>query len=359
MRLLLAGGGTGGHLFPAVALAQELKNEDPDAEILFVGTARGIESRVLPELGFPLEHIRIEGFVGRSVAQKIGFFLMLIRSIGQSLKILKRFQPQVVVGVGGYASVPVLLAAWLKGTATLIHEQNAIPGLANRLLGRLVRRICLSFEDERGVFPAAKTILTGNPLRRGIAGCPAPEGDPVLLIFGGSQGAEAVNQAVIDALPLLGKWKEKLEIIHQTGERDEDRVYRAYQSAGWKNYRILSFIKDMGAAYAAAHLVVCRAGATTIAELCGCGRAALLIPFPHAAGDHQTRNAQALEKHGAALLLPQKELTAERLAKEIEALLENPGRLKVMAGAMHALGKPDAACRILRECRFLAGERGN
>ena len=359
MRLLLAGGGTGGHLFPAVALAQELKNEEPDAEILFVGTERGIESRILPELGFPLEHIRIEGFVGRSIVQKIGFFLMLVRSVSQSRKILKGFRPEVVVGVGGYASAPVILAAWLQGTATLIHEQNAIPGLANRLLGRLARRICLSFEDEQGYFPAAKTVMTGNPLRLGIADCSPAEGAPVLLVFGGSQGAEAINQAVIDVLPFLEAWKDKLEIMHQTGDRDVNRVRQAYLDAGWKNCRVVPFIRDMGAAYAAAHLVVCRAGATTIAELCGCGRTAVLIPFPHAAGDHQTRNAQALEKHGAALLLAQKELTAERLAAEIVALLENPARLKSMAAAMRSLGKPDAARRILRECRSLAGERWN
>ena len=359
MRLLLAGGGTGGHLFPAVALAQELKNEEPDAEILFVGTERGIESRILPELGFPLEHIRIKGFVGRSIVQKIGFFLMLIGSVCQSLKIIKGFRPQVVVGVGGYASAPVLLAAWIKGTATLIHEQNAIPGLANRLLGRLARRVCLSFEDEQGFFPATKSVVTGNPLRQGISDRLVPEGAPMLLIFGGSQGAEAINQAVIDALPLLEAWKDKLEIMHQTGDRDENKVRQAYQDAGWKNFRVVPFIHDMGAAYASAHLVVCRAGATTIAELCGCGRAAVLIPFPHAAGDHQTRNALALEKHGAALLLAQKELSAERLAAEIVALLEDPARLKSMAAAMRSLGKPDAARRILQECRSLAGERWN
>jgi len=359
MRLLLAGGGTGGHLFPAVALAQELKNEEPDAEILFVGTERGIESRIIPELGFPLEHIRIKGFVGRSIVQKIGFFLMLIGSVGQSLRIIKGFRPQVVVGVGGYASAPVLLAAWIKGTATLIHEQNAIPGLANRLLGRLARRVCLSFEDEQGFFPATKSVVTGNPLRQGISDRLAPEGAPMLLIFGGSQGAEAINQAVIDALPLLEAWKDKLEIMHQTGDRDENKVRQAYHDAGWKNFRVVPFIHDMGAAYASAHLVVCRAGATTIAELCGCGRAAVLIPFPHAAGDHQTRNALALVKHGAALLLAQKELSAERLAAEIVALLEDPARLKSMAAAMRSLGKPDAALRILQECRSLAGERWN
>ena len=359
MRLLLAGGGTGGHLFPAVALAEELKDEEPDAEILFVGTERGIESRVLPELGFPLEHIRIEGFVGKSAVKKLGFFLMLVRSVVQSLRILKRFRPEVVVGVGGYASAPVLLAARLKGTATLIHEQNAIPGLANRMLGRLAQRVCLSFADTQGFFPAAKTLVTGNPLRKGIADCPPPEGDPVLLVFGGSQGAEAINQAMIKALPFLNEWKDRLEIIHQTGVQDEKKVRLAYQAAGWNKFRVASFITDMGAVYATAHLVVCRAGATTIAELCGCGRAALLVPFPHAAGDHQTRNAEALESRGAALLLKQEDLTPEKLAGEIVDLLNNPQRLNSMAGAMRGLGKPEAARSILRECRSLAGERGN
>jgi UDP-N-acetylglucosamine--N-acetylmuramyl-(pentapeptide) pyrophosphoryl-undecaprenol N-acetylglucosamine transferase len=357
MRLLLAGGGTGGHLFPAVALAQELKRVEPDAEILFVGTERGFESLVVPELGFPLEHIRIEGFVGKSVVKKIGFCLMLFQSIRQSLKILDRFHPDVVVGVGGYASAPVLLAARIKGRAVLIHEQNAIPGLANRLLGRLVRRICLSFEDEEGFFQAEKTVLTGNPLRKGIADCPPAEGAPVLLVFGGSQGAEAINRALVDALPLLDEWKEKLQIIHQTGEKDEEDVRQAYMAAGWENYRVVPFIRDMSAAYASAHLVVCRAGATTIAELCGCGRAAVLIPYPYAARGHQTRNARVLEKHGAAVLLDQGGLTPEKLAENIRALLGDRDRLKKMAKAMSALGKPDAAQRILRECRSLAGER--
>ncbi len=359
MRLLLAGGGTGGHLFPAVALAQELKREEPDAEVLFVGTERGIESRVVPALGFPLELIRIEGFVGKSIAKKIGFILMLIQSIRQSLKILNRFGPDVVVGVGGYASAPVLLAARIKGTAMLIHEQNAIPGLANRLLGRLAGRICLSFEDQEGFFSSAKTLVTGNPLRQGIADCPSPEGTPVLLAFGGSQGAEAINKALTGALPLLGEWQEKLQIIHQTGVKDEEVVRQAYLAVGWKNFHVVPFIQDMGAAYASSHLVVCRAGATTIAELCGCGRAAVLIPFPHAARDHQTRNAAVLEKHGAALLLAQQDLTAEVLAENIRDLLANPERLKKMAEAMGSLGKPDAAERILSECRSLACEREN
>jgi UDP-N-acetylglucosamine--N-acetylmuramyl-(pentapeptide) pyrophosphoryl-undecaprenol N-acetylglucosamine transferase len=359
MRLLLAGGGTGGHLFPAVALAQELKTEEPAAELLFVGTARGVEAKVLPELGYSLEKIDMEGFVGKPVLKKLGVFLMLMRSVGQSIRILKRFQPQVVVGVGGYASAPVLLAARFMGKPVLIHEQNAVPGLANRLLGRLAQRICLSFEDEQKFFPVGKTLLSGNPVRRGIVGCPPPEGEPVLLIFGGSQGAAAINRAMIEALPLLERWRDRLAIIHQTGAQDEDQVRRAYEDAGWRKFRVASFITDMSAAYAAAHLVVCRAGATTIAELCGCGRTALFIPLPRAAGDHQTRNAEALEGRGAALLLKQKDLTPAKLAAEIAALLDHPQRLKTMAQAMRALGKPEAARLVLRECRLLAGERGN
>jgi UDP-N-acetylglucosamine--N-acetylmuramyl-(pentapeptide) pyrophosphoryl-undecaprenol N-acetylglucosamine transferase len=359
MRLLLAGGGTGGHLFPAVALAQELKTEEPDAAILFVGTARGVEAWVLPELGFALEKIEMEGFVGKPALKKPGVFLLLMRSVGRSMKILKRFQPEVVVGVGGYASVPVLLAARLMGKPVLIHEQNALPGLANRLLGRLAQRVCLSFEDDQGFFPTAKTLVSGNPVRRGIAGCPPPEGEPVLLVSGGSQGAAAINRTMIEALPLLERWRDRLAIIHQTGARDEDMVRRAYASAGWHKFRVVSFITDMGAAYTSAHLVVCRAGATTIAELCACGRTALFIPLPHAAGDHQARNAESLASRGAALLVEQKDLTPSKLAAEIADLLDHPQRLKAMAQAMRALGRPDAARLILRECRFLAGERGN
>lgn len=355
MKLLLAGGGTGGHLFPAVALAQQLLGEEPDSQVLFVGTQRGIEARVLPGLGLPLETIDIRGLVGRGLAAKLTMIPQVVRSIGQSMKILNRFRPDVVVGVGGYASGPLLLAARLKGYPTLIHEQNAWPGLTNRILGALVERICLSFADSDRAFHRGRTVLTGNPLRRGMDHCPpVPEGPPSLLVFGGSRGARAINDAMLEALPMLEPLRGELQIVHQTGEEDFSRTREGYARAGWDCEGVVPFIDDMAEAYARSHLVICRAGATTIAELTACGRPAIMIPYPFAAGDHQTANAQALASRGAALSLPQSELSAGRLARLVTDLLHDRERLLTMGSAAQMLAKKGAASAILNECRTIA-----
>jgi UDP-N-acetylglucosamine--N-acetylmuramyl-(pentapeptide) pyrophosphoryl-undecaprenol N-acetylglucosamine transferase len=352
--MLLAGGGTGGHLFPAVALAQRLLETEPGSEVLFVGTERGIEARVLPKLALPLRTIDIAGFVGAGLRGKLALLPRLVRSVRQSLGILGQFRPEVVVGVGGYASAPVLLASRLRGVPYLIHEQNAWPGLTNRLLGRWARRVCLSFAEAQGAFRRGRPVLTGNPLRRGMEECPPlPEGAPLLLAFGGSQGARAVNSALLAALPALEEWRGRLRIIHQTGADDLERVRDGYRQAGWEA-EVVPFIDDMAAAYARAHLVLCRAGATTIAELTACGRPSILVPYPFAAADHQTGNARALAGRGAARLLPQAELTGERLGREVGALLADRQRLLAMAEAAWSLGQRGAADRILAECRAVA-----
>ncbi|MBE0597198.1 MAG: undecaprenyldiphospho-muramoylpentapeptide beta-N-acetylglucosaminyltransferase [Desulfuromonadales bacterium] len=354
MKLLLAGGGTGGHLFPAVALAQRLLEVEPGSEVLFVGTARGIEARVLPELRLPLELIDIAGLVGKPWLAKAALAPQMVRSLRQSLGILGRFRPDVVVGVGGYASAPVLAAARLRRYPTLIHEQNACPGLTNRLLARWVDRVCLSFIEADCAFHRGRTVLTGNPLRRGMEECPpVPEQQPLLLVFGGSRGARAINQGVIAALPLLEEFRGRLAILHQSGVDDLESVREGYRQAGWEGAKVVPFIHDMADAYARAHLVLCRAGATTIAELTACGRAAILIPYPHAAGDHQTANARALARRGAALMLPQEELRPDYLARLIGALLQDRERLLVMANTAHSLGRRGAADLILRECRTI------
>lgn len=356
MKLLLAGGGTGGHLFPAVALAQRLLEVDPGSQVLFVGTRRGIEARIVPELGLSLETIDISGLVGKKWVGKLMMGPQLLRSLLQSLRILKRFQPDVVVGVGGYASGPLLLAAKIKGYPTLIHEQNAAPGLTNRLLGRFVDRVCTSFAEMDCPFAAKRTVLTGNPLRSGMDSCPpVPAGTPHLLIFGGSRGARAINDTVLAMLPELAPFKGALTIQHQTGAEDLERIRRGYRDAGWEGAEVVPFIDDMAAAYARSHLVLCRAGATTLAELTACGRPAILIPYPHAAADHQSANAQALASRGAALMLPQPELNAELLARLVGDLLVDRERLLGMAGAAWALGKKGAADRILQECREITG----
>jgi UDP-N-acetylglucosamine--N-acetylmuramyl-(pentapeptide) pyrophosphoryl-undecaprenol N-acetylglucosamine transferase len=355
MKMLLAGGGTGGHLFPAVALAQRLLEVEPESQVQFVGTGHGIEAKVLPELGLPLATIDIAGFVGKGLRDKLALFPLLFKSVRQSMRILDRFRPDVVVGVGGYASGPVLLAARFKGYPFLIHEQNAWPGLTNRILARWADRVCLSFSDSDRAFHHGRTVLTGNPLRRGMEDCPPiAQGNPVLLVFGGSGGARAINNAMVAALPLLEEFKETLGIFHQTGTEDLERVREGYQQAGWNADGVVPFIQEMAEAYAKAHLVLCRAGATTIAELTACGRPAIMVPYPFAAADHQTANARALARKGAVLMLTQPELTAERLARILGDLFRDRGRLLIMGGVAKSLGKKGASDLILKECRAIA-----
>jgi len=357
MRLLLAGGGTGGHLFPAVALAQLLLKQDSGAKVLFVGTERGLEQRLLPKLELPLETVDMVGVVGRGWRGRFELLPKLLKSLGQARKIVKSFRPDMVVGVGGYASVPVLLAARLAGIPYVIHEQNALPGLSNRLLGKGARRIFLSFPDSGQGFSPDRVMVTGNPLRQGLeqVGEKLPE-PGTLLIFGGSRGARAINQAVMAMLPLFKEWPERPAILHQTGEEDLAEVRRAYREAGLDEDQVVPFIDDMAAAYNSASLVVCRAGATTLAELAVTGRPAVLIPFPFAAADHQTANARAVEKAGAAEVLVQSDLTPESLAMKIQILFGDREHLRVMAACGRSIGHPGAAEKILKECRRLVGD---
>lgn len=358
MRLLLAGGGTGGHLFPAVALAQLLLRKDHDAKVLFVGTERGLERRMLPKLGLPLETIDMVGVVGRGWRGRFQLVPKLMKSLSQARRILKDFAPELVVGVGGYASVPVLLSAKWLGIPYVIHEQNAIPGLSNRLLGRWAQLVCLSFPQSAKGFSAGKTIVTGNPLRTGFEDI--AETIPqrkTLLIFGGSRGAHAINQAVVKMLPILKSWEQEPFILHQTGDEDIHEVQQAYRDADYEHARVVPFIEDMAQAYRQACLVICRAGATTLAELTVCGRPAILVPFPFAAADHQSANAKMLKDAGAARMIPQKELTAAVLAEEVKVLLSDFSRLQEMGRKGRRLGMPHAAERILEECSSLVGTR--
>ncbi|PLX89659.1 MAG: undecaprenyldiphospho-muramoylpentapeptide beta-N-acetylglucosaminyltransferase [Desulfuromonas sp.] len=358
MRLLLAGGGTGGHLFPAVALAQTLRHHNPQSRVQFVGTERGLESRLLPRLGLPLATIDMVGFVGRGLRGKIQTVPRLIKSVGQSLAIVRSFRPDLVVGVGGYASVPVLLAARMTGIPCVLHEQNAIPGLSNKLLARMAKTVCVSFPASEKYFGRASVVVTGNPLREGMADVSAavPE-NGILLIFGGSRGARAINQAVVAMLPELISANKGLRILHQSGDDDLDMVRRGYEEAGLDPDQVVPFIDDMAAAYEQAKLVICRAGATTIAELTACGRPAILIPYPFAAGDHQTANGAAVVNAGAGQLLSQKELTASKLAALTTSLLADQARLQQMGEHGRTLGRTDAAQRILEECERLVPQR--
>ncbi len=357
MRLLLAGGGTGGHLFPAIALAEQLKHEDPQSEILFVGTERGLEARMLPELGWNLQTIEMSGWAGLGLLVRLKVLGKLVKSFRQSRTILREFGPDVVVGVGGYASVPVLLAAKTLKIPYLVHEQNAWPGLANRVLGRWAKRVCLSFSEADRAFHQSATVLTGNPVRSAMENCPQIKEDKTcLLVFGGSQGARAINRAVVAALPHLDEWREKLEIVHQSGTLDYEETLRGYQENGWPKVDVQPFINDMAQAYENATLIVCRAGATTLAELTACGRPAVLVPYPHAAAGHQAVNAQAMAAKGAALKMEEVDLTPDRLAKLLSGLLHDRVSIMSMAASAKGLARHGAAGRLLRECRAVLSE---
>jgi UDP-N-acetylglucosamine--N-acetylmuramyl-(pentapeptide) pyrophosphoryl-undecaprenol N-acetylglucosamine transferase len=345
MRLLIAGGGTGGHLFPGVALVEELRARDPDAEVLFVGTARGIEARVVPQLGYPLRLIDASGLKTVGALGALRGLFKVPRALWQSRKILAEFRPDVVVGVGGYASGPVVLAAWLRRIPTAILEQNSIPGLTNKILGKIARVVFLAFEGTKQFFPASRIVMSGNPIRAKLrATAPIPGDRFHIFCFGGSLGAKAVNALVIDAAALLAERKIDFRLVHQTGKEDKAAVVARYQDMGLADrVDVRDFIDDMGAEYARADLVVARAGATTVAELTAIGRPALLIPYPFAADNHQEKNALALAAAGAALVFKQADLTAAKLAETLADLANDRSRLDAMASAMKALGRPDAA----------------
>jgi len=357
MRLLIAGGGTGGHLFPGVAIAEELRAREPEAAIRFVGTAKGIEARVLPDLGWDLVLIEVSGLKTVGALGAVRGLFRLPRALWQSRRVLKEFHPDVVVGVGGYASGPVVLMARLRGIRTGILEQNSIAGFTNKLLGKVVNGVFLHFAETRKFFKAKKILMTGNPIRRDIrlalesrTGTTARAGGAFrLFAFGGSQGAQALNEIVADAVAILARRGVAIDIVHQTGPANLDKTQERYVRAGMKA-DVRAFIKDMAAEYRRADLVVARAGATTVAELGVVGRPAILVPYPFAADNHQEVNAREMAEAGAALMFKQSELSAEKLADVVADLAARPETLARMGSAMKALGKPRAAADILDWC---------
>nr|HEX4315571.1 undecaprenyldiphospho-muramoylpentapeptide beta-N-acetylglucosaminyltransferase [Kofleriaceae bacterium] len=353
MKLVIAGGGTGGHLFPGVALAEELRARDPAATVTFVGTARGIEARVLPTLGWPLELIDVSGLKTVGALGAVRGVARLPRALWQARRLIRRLRPDCVIGVGGYASGPVVLAARMAGVPTAVCEQNSIPGLTNRLLGRVARQAFIAFDDSRRFFPARKVVLAGNPVRRELvqkllAPASAHDDRVHVLVCGGSQGAVAVNELASAALIQLAA-THRLAITHQTGDRDRDATAARYRDAGVAA-DVHAFITDMASAYLAADLVVGRAGATTVAELAIAGKPAVFIPYPHAADNHQELNAREMAAAGAALSLRQRELTGSSLADALQPVVGDPARRAAMAAAMRALARPDAAARIVDWC---------
>ncbi|MBA3006926.1 MAG: undecaprenyldiphospho-muramoylpentapeptide beta-N-acetylglucosaminyltransferase [Proteobacteria bacterium] len=373
IRLLLTGGGTGGHLFPAIATAEAMCRRFPGTEILFVGTRRKMDKSSLAHYGFSTRTIHCQGLKGKGALALLQALILLPLSLVEALWHILRFHPHLVVGVGGYVTGPVVAAAKILGLPTVIHEQNSVPGLANRKLGGLATRICLSLPGSENFFPAGKMVLTGNPVRRQIlelAGKsqakdvpvslaprmdeerpPRKNGDKVrILILGGSLGAHRVNELMVDALTKYDKiLPPGIEVIHQTGVADQEMVRLAYEQAGIKA-TVAAFFTDMAEIYGKSDLLVSRAGATTLAELAVLGKPALLIPYPFAADDHQYKNGRYYVDSGGAVMFVERELTGRKLAEALAVLVSNPGRLQEMAEAMQSMARPDAAERIVDVC---------
>lgn len=363
VKWLIAGGGTGGHLFPGIALAEEVLTRHPDNEVLFVGTANGLETTIVPREGYRLELIDVSGLKGKGPLRLARGLLRLPRAMWQSYQLLKRERPRVVVGVGGYASGPVVLTAALMRIPTAVQEQNALPGFTNRVLGRFVQAVFVAFPEAAGFFARRKVHLLGNPIRRALldnylrSKIPSPRF--TLLVMGGSQGAHRLNVSMVEAMRELGEVARSFTVVHQTGARDRAEVEARYRELGL-DAEVHDFIREMPKAYARADLIVCRAGAATLAEIAVARKAAVLVPYPHAADNHQEVNARSLVDAGAAVLLRESELSGRRLAEVLRELHDSPERRQAMERASGLLGRPEAAREIADVCveMIFAGERG-
>ena len=349
MRALFAAGGTGGHIYPALAVAKELLNSHPAARVKFVGTARGLETKLVPQAGFELLLIESAGLMNMSLKQQLYGMYLLPKSLLAARRLLQQFRPSVVIGAGGYVTGPVLLVAALAGIPTLVMESNAVPGFTNRQLARFVDAAAVSFAETVAYFPG-KAVVTGNPVRREFFDIPAKVRDPVrfsLLLFGGSQGARAVSEAMLEALPGLEPYRDRLHITHQTGPLDFERIRAAYAQANWsERATVREYIDDMVTAFAAADVIISRAGATTSFELMAAGRTAIMIPLP--GQQEQQRNAEVLQQAGATRMILQQNLTGDSLAAEITALLNDPAEIIRREQSARGLAKPNAAAETVK-----------
>ena len=359
-RVVVAGGGTGGHLYPGIAVARELQAQQPGTTVTFAGTARGIESRVVPREGFELDVIRSAGIKGKSLGTRLRGAALLPLSALDAWRLVSHRKPDLVIGVGGYSSGPVVATAALRGIPTLLLEQNAVPGLTNRLLAPLVRAAAVTYETTLPFF-RGKGFLAGNPVRAEFLRQPvdhrldtAPGAALRVLIFGGSQGARAINVACVEAAPKLAASATPLAVTHQTGERDLEMVREGYRRAGL-DARVEPFLYEMDREMNDADLVVCRAGATTLAEITASGKASILIPLPTATDDHQRKNAEVLARVGAAEVIDQRELSGDRLAGRVMAMAANRGGRQAMSQAARTLARPDAARTIVARAVALMG----
>lgn len=356
MKVLIAAGGTGGHIYPGIAVAKEIVRRDAASEILFVGTARGLETKIVPDSGFQLSLINSAGLKSVGFAGKIKGMMILPKSFLEARQLLREFKPDVVVGAGGYVSGPVLMMASFMRIPTLVMDSNALPGFTNRQLARFVDKAALTFEEALPYF-GKKGVVTGNPVRSEFFDIATPEsnGTVMLLIFGGSQGSRAINNAMTEALPELQNSRERLSITHQTGEADYERIRETYKHAGWEKADVRPYISDMVSEFAKSDLVICRAGATTCAELAAAGKAAIMVPLPTAADDHQRKNAEAMQNAGAAKMILQSELSGEKLAREIVGLINEPEQISEMERSAKKLGRKDAAETTVDLIESLAG----
>lgn len=358
MKVVFAGGGTGGHVYPGITVARALLERDPGAKVVFVGTRKGLEADVVPREGFAFFTIEVAGFRRKLSPDVVLTAIRACKGFAQSLAILRRERPDVVVGTGGYVSGPVVVAAWTLGIPTLIHEQNALPGFTTRLLSRIASAVAVTYQEStRYLARKSEIVVTGNPVRKSILTAGRLEGAraigldasrPTLLVFGGSQGARAINEAMVAAVPDLLARNRDLQVIHQTGRRDHAWVVAELETRGvdrGKTSRLVvePYLYEMHMAMACADLVVSRAGAISIAEITARGLPAVLIPFPGAAEGHQERNARALEAAGAAVVILQSELGGDVLRDTVEALLRDRARLERMSRSSRSLGRPHAA----------------
>jgi UDP-N-acetylglucosamine--N-acetylmuramyl-(pentapeptide) pyrophosphoryl-undecaprenol N-acetylglucosamine transferase len=343
MRVLIAAGGTGGHIYPGIAVAKEIMRRDHSSLVRFVGTARGLETRLVPNAGFELSIIESSGLVNMGLVQRLRGLLILPKSLLAARRLIKTWQPEIVVGAGGYVSGPVLLMAALMRVPTVVMESNAVPGFTNRRLARFVDAAAVSFAAALPYF-RGKGVLTGNPVRSEFFDIQAREPNPRrfhLLLFGGSQGSRAINEAMLAALSHLDRYRERMQVTHQTGKLDFEKVRAGYTAAGWTEAGVREYIDDMVAAFAENDLIVSRAGATTSFELMAAGKPAVMVPLPGQL--EQRRNAEVMQQAGAARMILQEELTGERLAKEIGSLMDNPEVLTQMEVAGRKLARRDAA----------------
>ncbi len=358
MRLVITGGGTGGHLFPGIAVAEALMTELPGSEVLFVGTDRQVDNRVLGQRPFKTATLKCQGLKGKSISAVVAALIQLPMALLKAIAVLHKFKPDLVMGVGGYVTGPVVLAAKLLGIPSCVHEQNSVPGLANKLLGRFADRIFLSIPGSEVYFPSGRTVLTGNPVRTEILASQGRREEtegPVLLVMGGSQGAHKLNSLVVDGLcRVADELPAGFKVIHQTGRIDEESVAKSYAAEGI-NSEAKAFIDDMADVYRQADLVVSRAGATSLAEICVLGKPSILIPFPYAADNHQEHNAMMVVNSGGAIMHLESELDSSELVTDVLRIISDPVTMKQMGVGAREVSFPEASSAIVKECLALTG----